>query len=308
MKKLKQYTSLLLLLGLASCGGGSPDLSNAAEKKYTGQRNLASLNNDNTSDFVNLLFAYVNAEGVTAANNSQNVSSLHRQARKIALSVQANFIYRSAKKPVNSTEACASSGEIITTGEMENNIGELSLEYKECKQGDSLLNGVVVIAVDKYNADYKIATNTTMTFDSFKISNTNNHTKYLTGKIKEIIDAERQTKIVTTHMHRLFPANNQQDLVNFTSTFDGSSYDFSGTLNDGKNGKVNLITKQKIFYNGYSLPLAGALLMTGAANSKLEVTAIGEKEDEKTGVIDTVFQIKLDADGDGLYETESFTF
>ena len=57
---------------------------------------------------------------------------------------------------------------------MENNIGELSLEYKECKQGGSLLNGVVVVAVDKYNADYKIATNTTMTFDSFKISNANN--------------------------------------------------------------------------------------------------------------------------------------
>ena len=63
----------MLLLGLASCGGGSSDLSTTAEKKYTGQRDLASLNNDNTSNFVNLLFAYVNAEGVTAANNSQSV-------------------------------------------------------------------------------------------------------------------------------------------------------------------------------------------------------------------------------------------
>ena len=308
MKKLKQYTSLLLLLGLVSCGGGSSDLSNAAEKKYTGQRDLASLNNDNTSDFVNLLFAYVSAEGVTTANNSQSAPSLQRQARKTALSVQQNILYRSAKKPANSTEACAISGEIITTGEMENNIGELSLEYKECKQGDSLLNGVVVITINKYNADYKIATNTTMTFNSFKISKTNNDTKYLTGKIKEVIDAERQTKIVTTHMHRLFPTNKRQDLVNFTSIYNGTSYEFSGTLSDGKNGKVSLTTDQEIFYNGYTLPLAGALLMTGAAKSKLKVTAIGVNEDEKTGVIDTVFQIKLDADGDDLYETESFSF
>jgi len=91
MKKLKQYTSLLLLLGLTACGSGNSDLSSAAEKKYTGQRDLdrvlASLNNDNTSDFINLLFAYVSAEGITTANNSQSASSLQRQARKIALSV-----------------------------------------------------------------------------------------------------------------------------------------------------------------------------------------------------------------------------
>ena len=106
MKKHKQYTSLLLLLGLAACGSGNSDLSSAAEKKYTGQRDLAPLNNDNTSDFVNLLFAYVSAEGVTTANNSQSASSLQRHARKTALSVQQNILYRSAKKPVNSTSLC----------------------------------------------------------------------------------------------------------------------------------------------------------------------------------------------------------
>ncbi len=308
MKKLKQHTSLLLLLGLTACGSGSSDLSSEAEKKYTGQRDLAPLNNKNTSDFINLLFAYVSAEGVTTANNSQSASSLQRQARKIAWSVQQNILYRSAKKTVNNTEACATSGEIITTGEMENNIGELSLEYKECKQGSALLNGVVVITVNKYNKEYKTATDTTMTFDSFKIANTNNDTKYLTGKIKEIIDAEKQTKTVTTHLHRRFPVNKQQDLVNFTSIYNGISYNFSGTLTDGKYGKVSLSTKQEISYDGYTLPLSGTLLMTGAAKSKLEVIAIGVKENEKTGVIDTVFQIKLDADGDGLYETELFSF
>ncbi|SEA84234.1 hypothetical protein SAMN05660964_02603 [Thiothrix caldifontis] len=275
----------LLVTQLTACGGGSSDsggqiaISNTA---YTGSRELAPLNTNNQAIFAEGVFISITniTKAVTAvtgrsATSKNQVPPQNNQARSIDVG-----------------GSCPSGGTQRVIGELDNinNTGTLQITSTQCNTGSGVIDGVLTITVNAFDAALQTATDFTMSTSN--LSEIINGISYsTTGSVHYTENTSTgELRAVSTLLRK--SNSGSQLLDNNLQLVTNNNGDYlSGGMCENANGCVKLSTLAPfIAING--TPMQGEIVIEGNNGGKLHLR-----------LIDARLWMGLDANGDGTDES-----
>lgn len=297
----KFYLAILCSSLLVACGGGGSSTSSGTTtptataatstpttvaatsvtttSSYTGKRELASINSSNQRIFIDGMRAsIVDALGSMNSKNIRDVLNTYS---------------------VNVDMRCLKSGTLKMTGDVSTIIntgkGTLQITHDQCNDGTTIINGNFSIKVNEINA----ATRSLIDFDviplNATITNSNGVASTVNGT-KQVKTGNLQDTVVSNITYKGLNGGQTLDNLKFVMNYINSStadQATSGQFCEENNGCVNIITPiAYLFQLNQSGFAQGQSILTGAANSKTRLEAVGG-----------IFWMSLDANGDGIYET-----
>lgn len=314
---------------LTACGGGGSSSSSTttggtsggtssttladASSAYSGSRNLALLTTANSMEFVNLVFATENinnnitppsarpTDGDTAINVAAAGSLLQPQRILSALAASQIASQRYQAKPFNLSDTCPDGGTATAAGDLDDTTftGTLQVTYNQCKSENVITNGSALLVVHTLTPT---AYTVSMKGLGIRVDDVP-YTTTGTLRVDENTTTGQSTLSINQYQRNL-STGKQQLAENVRMLVESSSYtDISGKFCDGVQGCVTTTTAKALLFAADGVPLEGELLMSGAANSKLQVIAQGY--DASTTPPQRKLQVNLDANGDGVYESPS---
>jgi hypothetical protein len=315
---------LLLLAALAACGGGGgggDDSGTAAANGgggtgplvYAGKSAAAVINVSSANALLRNAFgsdaATAAASGVAAdpPNGPQGHVGLVRELAGTVRSALPSSEERSraASLPVDETNQCPGGGTRRTAGDMSPaGTGTVTATFTNCKDGEGdLLDGTATIRIDAYNAALSMLTDYTITIARLALRGGSNID--LSGSIRIQANADTDTETRTANLIVLEVATGAiTKIENFVvaDTYDNilgpSSYteSITGRAYDPTHGFVDVTTPAKLVFRSVNdeFPSSGRLVLVGAAGSRVAITAR-----------ETVAEIALDADGNGVFERQA---
>jgi uncharacterized repeat protein (TIGR01451 family) len=316
---------LLGFLGIvASGGGGGGGGSESPTLNYVGNTDQATISETNATKLAANtlgLQSFVDSttspkEGTSASvNASHNIALatfsgyLSRKARRAIMST-ANFVSRSseihARTNVDETEFC-DSGSIRITGVIEDNgTGELTLDYRNCREGNETIDGVVNAKVNAFDFAFLLPTDLVLSFSILTLT-TPDFSVSIGGSIHSQININTNSEVLTipeivarnNQTGDMAMVRNQVSTIFYDNIFFPSSFSetFAGRIYDSVFGYVDFFTDPLFYYSssGQIYPYDGQLILTGVVNAMIRVIALS----------DTQVSIDLDLDGDGSFEVDA---
>jgi uncharacterized repeat protein (TIGR01451 family) len=208
-----------------------------------------------------------------------------------------------AATPINETEPCPDGGSIHYSGTINNDgTGTLTATYSNCRTGQETTNGQITLRVDAFNLTFFIPTDSTFTISSLTITSPGidqTFTGTLRDQMNIAINTETLTFNVNTNDNMSGESVRAENLVVvdvYNNILSPSSYTetITGRVNDSVHGSVDVVTVVALTFSSLSqlLPDSGQLILTGAANAHIRVTALSA----------VLVKVELDLDGDSVYE------
>ena len=314
---------LISLLGLSACGGGGGSGSapnNPAESTMLG---ISASNYQAVGQSAVSSALFLNDTGgvVTAAESGGDPRLLRhavdtaRRAMGVASRRQALL----SGVEVRDTVPCSQGGSLAVSINDSNNNGSfdlgdsLTLDAQSCKEDGDVLQGRISMSVQALTGVYdssNYSATLAMTLTAFSVT-TGSDMAQGDGTINLTISQTPTAGEVTLATSRLVlsgRAGGQNFSTTLTDTrltlrietVNGSprtsiSYNSSLASSSFDNKQVLITTPQPLVITGSdSYPSSGYLLVQGQANSSLRVTAVNRSQ----------ARLELDAQGDGVYETQ----
>jgi hypothetical protein len=320
---IQQWTTCLCSAALLSACGGGGDKNNEITdfipadggSSYTGQRTFAALNTNNAPAYLSMFYgpgfdspslSFRSTQGITLVKND----FLHDQDRMLRYVKQKALPTQYMQRTVTETTDCENEGTLKLEGNAEDSSskGKINLNYNNCQFGGYIFNGNAYLFIYATNGSFEEISSATISYNGLKATPTGGGEAFIvTGTLDEVFDYNTNSTRTLTQLHRKTINTGKQTLLDTTRQY----YDFdstiqvSGSVYHGTHGRAKISTLQPMIYNAEDIPLAGVVLMKGAANSKIKVTALGEQYsiDQDENLI--MLQVEVDADGDGVYENTS---
>lgn len=205
--------------------------------------------------------------------------------------------------PINETEQCADGGSIHYSGSINNDgTGTLTATYNNCRTGQETANGQVTLRVDAFDLNFFVPTDSTYTISTLTITSPG-MSQTFTGSFHDHLsiatDTERLTFNVATRDNVTGESISAENLVFvdvYNNIFSPSSYreTIRGRVHDSVHGFVDVVTVAPLVFGNIDqlFPESGQLILTGAANARIRVTALSA----------VLVKVELDLDGDSAYE------
>ncbi|MEZ5534046.1 MAG: hypothetical protein R3F02_00340 [Thiolinea sp.] len=312
-------TSLLTTLILSACGGGGNDDNTSdftpadGNSSYTGQRTLAALNTGNAAEYLSMLYgpgfetpslSFRSTQSMTLAGNDflSEQNKLLQHLKQQALPTQ--YMQRS----VNSTENCENEGKLTFTGNAEDGSSKakINLNYHNCQFGEYIFDGNAYLIIYATNSSFDEISSATISYNGLQATPVNGAEPFTAvGTLDEVVDYNTGSTRLTVTLHRQTISTGKQTFISSVNQYYAvdDTVRANGTLYHGIYGRANLSTLQPAIYDAYGNPLSGSLLLKGANNSKIRVTALGEQYSLDLDRYLLLLQVEVDADGDGIYES-----
>lgn len=320
---IRQWTTCLFSATLLSaCGGGGDKNNDPADfipadgsSSYTGQRAFAALNTGNASAYLSMLYSpgfdspslsFRSTQGITLVKND----FLRDQERMLQYVKQQALPTQYMQRSVSETTNCENEGTLKLEGNAEDGSskGKIDLNYNNCQLGGYIFNGNAYLFIYATNGSFEEISSATISYNGLKATPTDDGEGFvITGTIDEVFDYNTNSTRAVTQLHRKTISTGQQTLLDTTRQY----YDFDstvqvgGSMYHGTYGRTKISTLQPMIYNAEDIPLAGVVLMEGAASSKIKVTALGEQYSIDQDENPIMLQVEVDANGDGVYENTS---
>ena len=292
---------VLLLVGLSACAGGGESSSTSSAPAPSVALTDANAQEVTAAAFEQFLGdTTLNAAPVplTAATTTRTrtTPTLVELAKKVA-----NLLSQTSSKfsaAAATTDPCTISGS--TTTNYAAGGTSATITYNACEDDAGvIINGSM--SVSNISASGSALSFTTSFSLTFSISGQPN--LVLSGGYTFALDLATLATSITGTSYSGTDGVETFELFNFTfaATLSSTSADY--TLSSTKiNGVVTIKTLTPFTYNAGVFPAAGQMEITGANNSRIRVTVLGDE----TLVGDQV-QIEVDADGDNVFETTMMT-
>jgi uncharacterized repeat protein (TIGR01451 family) len=208
-----------------------------------------------------------------------------------------------AATPINETEPCPDGGSIHYSGTINNDgTGTLTATYNNCRTGQETANGQVTLTVSAFNLTFFIPTDSTFTISSLTITGPGINQTF-TGTLRDQINIITNTETLTFNIDTRDNASGEsisaENLIvvdAYNNILSPSSYTetITGRVRDSVHGSVDVVTVVALVFSSLNqlLPDSGQLILTGAANAHIRVTALSA----------VLVKVELDLDGDNVYE------
>lgn len=318
---IPQWTTCLFCAALlTACSDSdkddSPDFIPAdGNSSYTGQRNLAALDTGNAPTYLNMLYgpgfespslSFRSAQGITLVQRD----FLRDQERMLQHLKQQALPTQPLQRSVSETENCENGGTVKLEGNAEDGSskGKINLTYSNCRVGGYTFEGNAYLFVYATNGSFEEISSATISYNGLKATPVSGgEALIITGTLDEAVDYNTDSTRAIANLHHKTVNTGQQTLLNTTRryyNFD-SMITVSGAMYHGAHGRTNISTLQPLVYNINDVPLSGVVLMRGADNSKIKVTALGEQYSFEQNENLIMLLVEVDANGDGIYESSS---
>lgn len=320
---------------LAACGGGGSSSSSTttgstsnntntavtladASSVYTGNRNLALLTTTNSLEFVNLVFGTENinnnitppsarpatADAAISVANAGNLLASQQVISALAASQIASQRYQA--KAIDLRDDCPAGGSASAVGDLDNTTltGTLQVTYSQCKSENVTTNGTALVVVHGFNLAALQPTAYTVSMKGLGIQ-VGNVSYTATGTLRTDTNATTGQETLTVNQYQRNLSTGKQQLAENVKMLveTSGSTTITGQFCEGTHGCVTATTISPFRFDADGIPLEGEMILTGAANSKLQVIAQGYD----TSVTPAVrkMRVNVDANGDGVYEAQS---
>jgi 6-phosphogluconolactonase (cycloisomerase 2 family) len=312
-------------LALSACGGGGGGGGEDPIRiEYTGNTNPAVIAESNAVKLVRNIFIGQTIVGSSTesagktdtsldtsihANSITRFSSRLLQKLRHDIQLLPNIAAKSdgvlARTDLDETETCDNTdGLLHITGFIEDNgTGTLTLEYINCREGDEIADGTVIVEVTAFDFSFLIPTDADISFSLLTITSSTLNVS-LDGSIHSEISFVAQTEKLTIDKlvarnnatGEMLMINNYTSIVEYDNIFLPSSYSetFIGRIYDSAQGYLDYKTIDPINFSAISqvYPDSGQLVLTGENSTHLRVSVLSDIE----------AQIELDLDGNSAYE------
>lgn len=299
---LRKLGLVLLLAGLSACAGGGGESSSTSSAPAPS----VALTDANAKEVTAAAFEQflgdttLNAAPVplTAATTTRTrtTPTLVELAEKVA-----NLLSQTSSKfsaAAATTDPCAISG--FTTTNYAVGGTSATITYTACEDDPGvIINGSM--SVSNISASGSALSFTTSFSLTFSISGQPN--LVLSGGYSFALDLTTLATSITGTSYSGTDGVETFELFNFTfvATLSSTSADY--TLSSTRiNGVVAVKTLTPFTYNAGVFPAAGQMEITGANNSRMRVTVLGDET-----LVGNQVQIEVDADGDNVFETTMMT-
>lgn len=314
---------------LSGCGGGGSDGPSGSDSvQYTGNTNPAVITEDNANDITKETFtgseAATSANPTFAATSSQSrtsafvTSKLLGHVDSLTNDLKANAALpngtTSATISVDYSDTCPVDGTVRFNGTFDDvtMLGNWTLSFVDCSDGDVIVNGSASLTANAYNADIDEYTDVELSFDNlhfvgvdpadridWQIGASLHAEKIYTG------DLNPYTEIATINMtlsENIGGASYKYE--NYVVEVEYDQYlvpsealvDVNGRLYHYLHGYVDVETITSLHYptvNPLTYPDSGGpLIYTGEMNKKIKLTPVSA----------TQVNVAADTDGDDFYE------
>jgi hypothetical protein len=329
----KLSIGLVVAAGLAACGGGGGGSSTAASApNNTSSASLAALSSSNqtvaSQDVASTAFSLFStsqvALGAVSSSDSALYSSAFSHMDQLATYLADARANAMATGSVQSASySCPSGGSFSVSVTDADNSGTVStgdlfaINFVNCNEGSGAVSGSLSFRIDSLNGTYGTSpynVSVTMTFGNLGVSATA-YTGAINGSITVSgarTGAAAFTQSITTTSLSVTATygglTRSRALTNFNATQTRvpdatytylSSYSLAGTLTSSGFAGTQAVTfsTPTIFVTRAAdfAPYTGVLLIKGANNSALRMTALNTSQ----------VQLDLDANGDGVYEASN---
>jgi hypothetical protein len=315
------------LLLLAACGGGGGGGGSGGGSSspvvYGGNTNAAVVTTANASKLTASVIGSeetvttilgVSAEGSDAAqNHSSGLTDLTRRLSRDFRDIAVRGKRASATQqvvpavlvPVNETEPCDGNvGSVTTTGTIDNmtGTGTLTATFIGCLIGGITLNGPATLRVDAFDLGFFVPTDFTISFVRLTLRGSGLSID-AGGSLRSQLNIGTNTETITANLVSLNNSTGEisktENLVFvnvYNNFFSPSSITatVSGRVFDPVHGFVNIATTAPLFFGTVTqlFPDSGQILLTGAGNSSVRVTALSA----------SLARLALDLDGDSVVD------
>lgn len=334
MKHNNLLPILLAALLMTACGGSSSTTSGGgttlasnntasnnsaaialadATSAYSGNRNSALLTTSNSLDFVNLVFGTENinsnltSPGARPASTHPSGANLLQVQRVLAALAQQHMTQqRYQARAVDLRDQCPGGGSATAVGTVDDNTltGTLQVTYSQCKSANVVTNGSALLVLHAVNVLAREVTAYTVSMKGLGV--TIDAVPYtVTGTLRTDVDLTSKQETLTINQYQRNLSNGKQQLAeNVQMVVQSSGHTrISGKFCDGGLGCVHATTLTPfVFAEADGVPLQGEMHLHGAANSKLQVIALGY---DTATPPKRKLNINVDSDGDGAYEAQS---
>lgn len=311
------------LLSMGGCGGGGGDDNPPASLTYSGNNNPASIDTTSAAKIASDYFVSEESLGlVTSLDGSSNGSATllgaARQTIAIGLALSpansgmkqalSTLSRPTAVESIDETEPCDNGGSMRFTGSIDNvtYLGSVNIQMTNCTMGDLVSNGLMVMRIDAYDFAYDTFSDATITYGNLVMTGPFGAMTQ-SGTIRMQTSAAARRLTMTSNMvsrddvrSTMAKVENLIVVVTYNNFLTPSNYTSSiqGRLYDSQQGYVDIATPVSLSYSTLSqaYPNSGQLRFTGVSNSRMLVDAQSS----------TKLQLRLDQDGNGVYESTSY--
>lgn len=316
MTKINYFFIFLILIGITACGGGGSKSSTSltsfasitsnADASYTGLRDKAFLNKNNSMVYVNtLLGGGSNSELINTSpeSSSRSLNPLQAQ-RSLSNSINQKLISPNQSdsyqaRTINEVEYCSQSGVVIAKGDLNNaGIGSLILQMNNCTEDGLTINGKILMNITKSESDRPMAYQ--IGFDDVTMS--------YNGQTYNVIGTqtyEQNVNYETTIVSNILQTGEDGNQI-YSKDLTVKNQNYSGKIYLEEYGYVDISSPAgPVSIDSYSnnFIYSGELLLSGASSSKV---LLSPKYNQTT--YSRELRVDLDENGDGIYEFLSIQY
>jgi hypothetical protein len=233
----------------------------------------------------------------TLARNARDLAS---QALRLA---QGGRTLAALQVPLDETEPC-DTGSVRISGTVDNVTftGTLTIEYRDCRQGDQTINGTGSFRLDAFDVPNLLPTDFTISFPRLQLRGTG-ISRDVGGSVRSQLNIAAIKETLTQNLvgldnltGRMTKTENMVSDTVFDNVFSPHSFStsISGRIYDGVHGYVDAVTAAPFQFGALSqrFPSNGQGTLTGANGRGIRVTATSA----------TIATLGLDLDGDTVFE------
>ncbi len=303
---IRCFGLVMIMFLLAACGGSGSSSSTNTGITYSGKTTAATLTTNNSGKLAaevqdsqgtvnDAVFALKPSETAPAYNYIDSLLSTVESAipRPQARANAQKLI--NLDPPITIDGSCG--GSATATGSIDDAsfVFKITMVFEAYCDNSATLSGSITISGSMPSGNSVLISSMSMT--NLSIIDANNSFS-LNGTISVTVRSSSQSNMTLNLIVRDNLADETVKLKDFvivgSSITGGESVEIEGRVYHPEEGYVDVTTTTALFYaSGEVYPSSGIILFTGRDNGRARLTAISS----------TQFQLELDADNDGIYES-----
>ncbi len=325
MNTLSRFTAMLALAALAACGGGGGGDGGGGgggngtqPVTYSGNSSAAAVSTSNagtlTSSVIGGNVGAAAALGVSGGSGPDAAQGLVDVGRSLSRTFRATL--SQPRRPdgtarlafainIDQTDACTNGGTVRIVGVLsDSGIGTLAVIYSGCRVGIDAVSGQGTMQIEAFDLGLLLPTNSVISFARLTVRGPGLSVD-MSGSFRLVLNPGAKSESLIQNIVSLNNNNGRmtksENLVFFdvyNDFFFPTSYveTISGRVFHSVHGFVDIVTNVPLVFStlAQAFPGSGEMLLTGAGNARVRVTAVSP----------TVAGLSLDLDGDGVFERD----